>query len=165
MWVRHGSVSFHLRRGWRIPCLRLQPPRPGLHIGLSTQRLHHGPSVHQLRRVSSSLRHRLGQSSTRHRLRTPLLWLHFIDPSHWLCWAPPSLQLHLVPLLLRLHHCLPDPLLCLGYLRHLLRLGSPDPPHQPGSTAFCLYPRLLSHLLRHCRWVPWSRQPFLHYGS
>ncbi len=38
----HRSANLHCRRGWRTPCLRLQPLSPGLCLGPSTQRLHHG---------------------------------------------------------------------------------------------------------------------------
>ncbi len=74
--------------------------------------------------------------------------------SLWLCQAPPSL---------RLHHGLPDPRF--GRRSHLLRLGSLDPPHRPGSSALCLCLGLHHHLLDCHRSAPWSRQPFLHHGS
>ncbi len=35
-WDRRGSASLHRRRGWRIPCLHLQPLNPGLRLGLSS---------------------------------------------------------------------------------------------------------------------------------
>ncbi len=96
----------------------------------------------------------LGQSSTICRLRTPLLWLRFIPLSLCLCQASPYLPLH---------HGIPDPRF--GRWSQLLRLGSPDPPHLPGSSSLRLYYGLHHHLLRH-RWsAPWSRQPFLHHGS
>ncbi|KAI2649904.1 FRAS1-related extracellular matrix protein 2 [Labeo rohita] len=36
-WACHESASFHRRCGWRIPCLRLQPPSPELCLGPPTQ--------------------------------------------------------------------------------------------------------------------------------
>ncbi len=36
-----GSAILHCHRGWRIPCLLLQPLRLGLRLSLSTQQLHH----------------------------------------------------------------------------------------------------------------------------
>ncbi len=83
-WELRRSAILHRHRGWRIPCLRLQPLSPGLRLGPSTQLLHHGsklpplrrgPSVHWLRWAPSSLWLCLGLSSTIHRLGTPLLWL------------------------------------------------------------------------------------------
>ncbi len=41
-WDHCGSASLHWCRGWRIPCLRLQPLSPGLRLSPSTQWLHHG---------------------------------------------------------------------------------------------------------------------------
>ncbi len=151
-WDSLGSASLHRRHGWRIPCVRLQPLSPGLHLGPLTQRLHHGSpplrggsSVHQLRQAPSSLRLCLGLSSTICCLGTPLLRLCLIPPSLWLCQAPPSLQLHLGPLSLRLHHCgLPDPRL--GRRSHLLRLGPLDPQCHPGSSTLRLSLRLRLHL-------------------
>ncbi len=37
-----GTVILQHRRGQSFPWLRLQPPRPGLHLGTLTHRLHHG---------------------------------------------------------------------------------------------------------------------------
>ncbi len=76
--------------------------------------------------------------------------------------GPPSLWFHLGPLSLRLHCGLPEPHLCLSHQSHLLRLGLPDLPHQPGSSSLHLG---LLHLLCRRLSCPWSRQPFLHHGS
>ncbi len=43
-WDRRGSASLHRRRGWRIPCLCLQPLSLRLRLGPSTQRLTSAPS-------------------------------------------------------------------------------------------------------------------------
>ncbi len=107
------------------------------------------PSVHQIRRAPSSLQLHLGQSSAICRLGTPLLWLRFVPLSLCLCQAPPYLPLH---------HGIPYPRF--GCWSQLHRLGSPDPPHHPSSSALRLCFGLHHHLLRR-RWsAPGVGSPF-----
>ncbi|KAL0200276.1 hypothetical protein M9458_003463, partial [Cirrhinus mrigala] len=162
-WARRGAASFHLRHGWRIPCLHLQPQSPGLRLGPPTQRLHPGSWLPCLHRRPSAHQLRLGRSSTRRRLRTPFLRLRHITPSHRLRRAPPSLQLCLSPLSLRLCHRPPDLRLCFGHPSPGPRLRPPGPWCRLDSLALRLGLHL--HLLHRRRSAPWSRQPFLHHGS
>ncbi len=107
-WARRWSADLQLccRWVWRIPRLRLQPPRlrlclspatQQLHLGFQLPHLHQSPSVHQLHRASSSIRLRLGQSSPYLHLGTTLLRLHLIPSSLWLHWAPRSTSVLLAP--------------------------------------------------------------------
>ncbi len=137
----HGEELRHLHRGWaHVPAPRKRPPEPT-------------PSSACSPKASSRARASRAPSSVGSR-------------SWGQPWKSPSSPLLLLsPLSLRLHRGLTDPRLCVGRRHHLLRLGPPDPPHRPCSSALHLHLGLLLHLLRH-RWsAPWSQRPFLLHGS
>uniref|UniRef100_A0A673N0N8 DBB domain-containing protein n=1 Tax=Sinocyclocheilus rhinocerous TaxID=307959 RepID=A0A673N0N8_9TELE len=79
-----------------------------------------------------------GLASTLLRLGIPLLRLCLVPSSLRLCQAPSSFQFLLSPLSLRLHRGLLDLRLRVSRRCHLLRLGPPDPPRRPGSSALRL---------------------------
>ncbi len=86
-WDRRGSASLHRRRGWRIPCLHLQPLNPD---SASACRAHRGPSVPSS--AGLPLTSAPPWSVVDHPPpRDSLLKLRLIPPSLWLCHAPPIL--------------------------------------------------------------------------
>uniref|UniRef100_A0A673N6Q9 Uncharacterized protein n=1 Tax=Sinocyclocheilus rhinocerous TaxID=307959 RepID=A0A673N6Q9_9TELE len=88
--------------------------------------------------VSKTRRLTNGLASTLLRLGIPLLRLCLVPSSLRLCQAPSSFQFLLSPLSLRLHRGLLDLRLRVSRRCHLLRLGPPDPPRRPGSSALRL---------------------------
>ncbi len=124
------SAILHRHRGWRIPCLCLQPLSPRLRLSPSTRRLHHGPyfpplhcgpSFHWLCRASQSLQLRIGLSLTILRLGTPLLRLCPVPPAlsgTSIPSAPPQSSVTQAP---------QQPYLRNSRLSHQFHLGPPDP--------------------------------------